>query len=163
MQFETNDPRVRFPAPPAISLQLFTLRREADADLRSVLRCIAEVGFVGVELVGLHGNSPSRVRGWLAQAGLTLHSAHARLPVGPEAQGILDEHSELGNRVLIASSDDFATRDAIARLADGLNEAAQAAAARGMAVGYHNNTLSSRTVSMGGRRTRSSSSSSTSA
>jgi len=54
VHLQTNDPRVRFPAQPPISLQLFTLRREADADLRSVLRWIAEVGFVGVELPGLH-------------------------------------------------------------------------------------------------------------
>ncbi len=88
--------------------------------------------------MGCHGNTPSRVRGWLDEAGLTLHSAHARPPIGTDADAILDEHAELGNPVLILNGNDFVSLDEIARLADVLNEAAHRAAVRGMAIGYHN-------------------------
>lgn len=88
--------------------------------------------------MGCHGNTPSRVRGWLDEAGLTLHSAHARPPIGTDADAIFDEHAELGKPVLILNGNDFVSLDEIARLADVLNEAAHRAAVRGMAISYHN-------------------------
>ena len=47
-----------------ISVQLYSLREEASRDFPSVLRRLGETGFVGVELAGLHGLSPTEFWSW---------------------------------------------------------------------------------------------------
>lgn len=125
---------------PPLSVQLYSLRTEAAADLEGVLRRLGRAGFVGVEPAGLHGMEPETFRAIVADSGLVVSSAHTELPVGSKANQVLDEQETIGNRFLINGSGpaDFADRDAIKRTAETFNEAAANARARGMEVGYHN-------------------------
>lgn len=123
-----------------LSVQLYSLRVEAARDFTGVLRDLAAVGYPAVEPAGLHDLSPAEFRGIIDDLGLRVSSAHVRLPVGDEANEVLDEQEAIGNTALIAGRrpEDFADADAIARVADVFNEAAANAARRGMTIGYHN-------------------------
>ncbi len=125
---------------PPISVQLYSLRTEAAAGFEAVLRRLGSAGFVGVEPAGLHGMTPERFRSVVADAGLVVSSAHTDLAIGTNADAVLDEQEAIGNSFIMSSGrpDDFADRGAIEALASRFNEAAANAAARGVAVGYHN-------------------------
>ena len=127
-------------APPPISVQLYSLRQEAAADFEGVLQTLADIGYLGVEPAGLHGMAPDRFRAIVDELGLVVSSTHVTLPVGPGAAATFDESEAIGTTLLISSGgrDDFGTEDDVVRTADRFNEAAEAAAARGMTVGYHN-------------------------
>lgn len=126
---------------PRIAVMMYTVLAQARADLEGTLARLAEIGFLGIETYGLVEEfGPARVRTAIAAAGLTLTSAHAPFPAGGRAAAILDENEELGAPVLVWSMerDEFASPDAIRRGAERVNEAAERASARGMAIAYHN-------------------------
>ena len=127
--------------PIPIALQLYSLREAAALDFRSVLERVARAGFVGVEYANLLGHDPRTVRGWTQDVGLVGVSAHRPLPIGDAMNEILDEMSELGIDTLVvpwAPPERFADLASIRGLGDDLLLAQQNAAARGIAVGYHN-------------------------
>jgi len=124
-----------------VAVQLYSLRDAAAHDYRAVLERVAAAGFLGVEFADLHGNDPRTVRSWVADLGLTGVAAHRPLPVGDAESRVLDELSQLGVDTLVvpwAAPERFADLAAIRGLADDLVEAHQNAAARGIALGYHN-------------------------
>ncbi|HZQ27363.1 MAG TPA: sugar phosphate isomerase/epimerase [Acidimicrobiales bacterium] len=124
-----------------IAVQLYTLRQQvADLGLARVLERVAAIGYGGVELAGLGGLAPQEVRSIVADLGMVVSSAHVTLPVGADAQAVLDEQEAVGNTVLIAGGGpaDVSSVEVAHQLADRFNEAAAHAAERGMTVGYHN-------------------------
>jgi sugar phosphate isomerase/epimerase len=125
---------------PGIAAQLWTFHELAATDFEGVLTGISRLGYLAVEPLGLHGRSPARVRELLDSLGLTLSSAHAPFPAGPDAARILDENAELGATTLVWSleREEFDSPDAIARGVERINEGAERAAAHGMTIGYHN-------------------------
>lgn len=127
------------PAP--IAVQLYTLRDEGERDFASVIERVGRLGFVGVETAGLHGMPPAEFRRRVADAGLVVSSAHGPLPLGYDANRVLDEHSAIGSPCLIVPylpTERFASADAVRAVADDLNRAWENVRARGMAFGYHN-------------------------
>jgi sugar phosphate isomerase/epimerase len=64
-----------------IALQLYTLREEMAQDFEGILRQVAELGYVGVELAGTGGLSAAQVRELLDKYGLKASSAHVPLEV----------------------------------------------------------------------------------
>lgn len=127
--------------PPPVSVQLYSLREEAAADLPATLARLGEIGFVGVEPAGLHGLSPTEFRRHVEGAGLVIGSAHGAIPIGDEAERVLDAHQELGCDTLVVAMlppDRFASRAALEASADDLNRACENARARGIRLGYHN-------------------------
>lgn len=129
------------PIPAPIAVQLYSLREEATQDYRGVLERVARAGYLGVEYANLHGNDPRTVRGWASDAGLTGVAAHRPLPIGDDANRILDELSELGVDTLVvpwAPPERFADMACIGALAQDLLRAQQNAAQRDIALGYHN-------------------------
>jgi len=125
---------------PPISVQLYSLRAETADDFEGVLRRLGTAGFVGVEPAGLLSLTPERFRSLVDEAGLRVSSAHVPLPVGGDANAVLDEQDAIGNDLLIAGAGpaDFVDSDSVRRTADVFNEAAANARARGMTIGYHN-------------------------
>ena len=65
--------------PPALYLQLYSLRHEASVDAEGALRRVRALGFNGVELAGDYGWSTDRWRGLLDETGLQVISAHQGL------------------------------------------------------------------------------------
>jgi sugar phosphate isomerase/epimerase len=123
-----------------ISVQLYSLRREAEHDFGAVLERLAHIGFAGVETAGLHGMDPGVFAKRVADLGLVVSSAHVPLPLGADAARVLDEQEAVGNTLVISGlgPDDFATDAAIAGSAERFTEAAENARQRGMTLGYHN-------------------------
>ncbi len=124
-----------------VALQLYTLREAAARDLPGTLAAVAAAGYVGVELAGLYGHRAAAVRGWLADEGLAVTSAHvgtgdeASLPVS------LDDLVEIGVTTWVipwAPPERFADLAAVRALAAEIAGRAEMAAARGLSLGYHN-------------------------
>ncbi|MGJ3626814.1 sugar phosphate isomerase/epimerase family protein [Sphingomonas sp. MMS24-JH45] len=67
-----------FFAPPnrPIGLQLYSVAKEAAADLDGTLAAIAAIGYRNVELAGYLGRTPAQLRAALDRAGLRCTSAH---------------------------------------------------------------------------------------
>lgn len=126
---------------PPVSVQLYSLREEAAADLPATLARLGEIGFVGVEPAGLHGLSAAEFRRHAQGAGLSIGSAHAALPVGDDAARVLDAQQELGCDTLVVPMlppDRFTDLDGVEAVAEDLNRACENARARGLRLGYHN-------------------------
>jgi sugar phosphate isomerase/epimerase len=128
-------------ARPALGVMMYTVLAQARADLEGTLARLAVLGYLGIETYGLVEHfGPARVRDAIAAAGLTLTSAHTPFPAGKDAERLLDENEELGARTLVWSMEreEFDSPEAIRRGVQRVNEAAENAAARGMAIAYHN-------------------------
>jgi sugar phosphate isomerase/epimerase len=137
-----------------IGVMMYTVLDQARADLEGTLDRIAALGYAGIETYGLVEHfGPARVRAAIASAGLTLTSAHAPFPAGPDAEAILDRNEELGAGVLVWSMEreEFDTPDTIRRGVERVNEAAERAAGRGMRIAYHNH-FAEFSRSFGGRQ-----------
>ncbi len=124
-----------------ISIQLYTLRAEAQKDFPGVIERLGRIGYVGVEPAGLQGLSPAEFRRLTDEAGLRIGSTHSPLPLGDDAEKILDEQQALGVEDLIHAfgpPDRFASEDEVKKLADEMNRALENAKRRGVRLGYHN-------------------------
>jgi sugar phosphate isomerase/epimerase len=80
-----------------IALQLYSVRKLAEADLIETLRSVAELGYSGVEFAGYHGVPIKDIRGALDQYGLKAvgsHVPYARFDT--EIGVVLQELNELG-------------------------------------------------------------------
>lgn len=127
------------PAP--VAIQLYSLRNESERDFASVIERVGRLGYVGVEPAGLHGMAPEEFRRRVADAGLVVSSAHGPLPLGPDANRVLDEHSAIGSPCLIVPylpMERFRSVESVDAAVDDLNRAWENVRARGMAFGYHN-------------------------
>lgn len=124
-----------------IAVMAYTVLAQALDDLEGTFARVAELGYLGVETYGIVEHyGPARVRSALDSAGLRLTSAHTPFPAGNDARRILEVNAELGATTLVWSMEreEFGSADDIARGVQRVNEAAEAAAALGMRIGYHN-------------------------
>jgi sugar phosphate isomerase/epimerase len=128
---------------PQITVQLYSLRDALEADFEGTLRKVAAFGFPCVEPAGFHGRKPAEVAKLFAELNLTVPTAHCGLPIGDEANEIIETALELGHRYLITGGppgwqNDFTTTDQVKAIAEQYCIAADNAAAHGLQVGYHN-------------------------
>jgi sugar phosphate isomerase/epimerase len=127
--------------PTPLALQLYSLREAADRDLPGTLAAVAAAGYQAVELAGLYGHSPAAVRGWLADQGLAVTSAHVGTRDEATLPRSLDELVEVGVTSWVipwAPPERFADLAAVHDLAEEIAGRAEMAAARGLSLGYHN-------------------------
>jgi sugar phosphate isomerase/epimerase len=120
-----------------IGLQLWTVRRECDRAFEPTLRTVAEMGYAGVELVGLHGHEPEEVAAWLADTSLVACGRHASLDaVETELPALAAEARTLGWRRLVVGWVDPSALgpDLVSRL----TAAAASVRAEGLELGFHN-------------------------
>jgi len=129
-----------------IGLALYTVRDDAARDLEGTLHAVAGIGYEGVELHRLDGHEPAQVRAWLDDAGLDVTSRHASLnAIETDLRGLAAEAHAIGWRRLVLAWLDPST------LGDPswpsrLGRAADAAAAHGLELGYHNHDAEVRTA-----------------
>lgn len=126
--------------PRPVALQLYSLREAAAHDFVGTLTKVSEIGFVGVELAGLHGRRPESVRSLAQELGLELPVAHIQLSDESAFLHALDDHVALGVPAVVCSGspDDFASADAVAAVGERFRRARGAAEERNLALGYHN-------------------------
>jgi sugar phosphate isomerase/epimerase len=128
-------------APAPISIQLYTLREEVNADFPAVLRRLAAKGYAGVELAGFGGLTADQLAATLAETGLAISSAHVGYQSADEFAAALAAHRTLGcDTVVIPAlrADGFADLDAVQKSADLVNGLVDVATGHGMSLGYHN-------------------------
>lgn len=136
----------RFP----LALQLYSVRDEMAADFEGTLRCVAEMGYDGVEFAGLFGRSADEVKAACAAAGLTPISAHVPLFEMLDAPDeVMARYAAIGCRYVAIPHVGEEFRAKGARFPD-LIEAAktlgEAAARHGMTLLYHNHDFEFETI-----------------
>ncbi len=128
-------------SPPPISVQLYSLRVEVEADFPAVLSRLGAKGYRAVELAGFGGLTEADLVRALAEAQLGVSSAHIGFGTADEFAAALDAHQPLGcDTVVIPSlpAERFADLEGVQAAADVINTAHRLAQARGMTLGYHN-------------------------
>jgi sugar phosphate isomerase/epimerase len=128
-------------APAPISVQLYTLRKEAAADFPAVLERLGAKGYPGVELAGFGDLTAERLARALSDAGLAISSAHVGIQQDADFAAALDAHRALGCDTVVIPAlppETFTDLDGVRTAADRINNAYELARARGLALGYHN-------------------------
>lgn len=86
---------------PTLGLQLYTVR-SSELPLYELLAAVAAAGYAGVETVGTQDVAPERLRDALADAGLTLASAHVPLTAfRTDLHALVQAHRTLGTPLLV--------------------------------------------------------------
>lgn len=117
---------------------LYILRERCAEDLKAVIFRLKEIGFDGIEFLGLFGHDPAEVRGWLDEAGIrALGDFVSYEDLAYRTDEVLSAHETLGCSYLTVTSlplDDF---EAVSERLDVL---AEKAASKGMRLHYHNHS-----------------------
>lgn len=124
-----------------VSVQLYSVRREAAKDLPATLEAIGKIGYKGVEFAGYYGweSKPKELRKLLDANGLKCCGTHTGLETvsGDNLKATAELHDILGNTFLIVPSLTGADAAAWLDLAKRFNDIAAKAKELGMRVGYH--------------------------
>ena len=143
-----------------LAANLFSVRRELIADFEGTHARLAEMGYIGVEPMvfgpipleflpedmRVPTPPPDAYRAMLDKLGLRVASLHAPLPEGDNASYALDFAEALGTDQLVLASfmalpyaaNAHADADILAKTIDRFGVAAEIAAERGIALGFHN-------------------------
>ena len=85
-----------------VGLQMHTVRQEMMADMAGTLKLVADMVYVGCEMVPLEEVSPVELRQMIADAGLKLISSHVNFAKARDSfQAVADFHNALGNKDLV--------------------------------------------------------------
>lgn len=138
---------------PELSVQLYTVREALAADQPGTFTRLAAAGLNNIEVFTVDGNAAA-TRAAADAAGLSIRSGHEyflsdhvssptrSFEVRPVEQ-TLDYAAEMGLSFLIDAYvpvERWTTLDEIKKTADRLNDAVDAAAQRGITLGYHNHS-----------------------
>ncbi|MGR3875677.1 sugar phosphate isomerase/epimerase family protein [Streptomyces graminifolii] len=131
--------------PPQTSLQLYSLRHLLEQDQEGALASVAELGLRTVEVFDFV-RRPDALASALKRAGLSAATGHASF-LTPDVAAALDETFHAAQVLGLETVFDpfvaaarWTTKEAVAATAALLNDAADAAAPYGLAVGYHNHS-----------------------
>jgi len=123
-----------------VALQLYSVRRECEADLPGTLSKVAEMGYLGVELAGLHGMKAVRFANLLADLDLKVCSSHTAMPTRQNVSDLVEEQRSFGNTTLISGygPPQFESEEKVRAAAAACQEAAALLKPYGMSFGLHN-------------------------
>jgi sugar phosphate isomerase/epimerase len=137
-----------------IGIQLYTVGKELQGDVRGTLRQIAGIGYTEVETAGFAGLTAREFRDELARAGLHCHSAHMQWNVQDLGPLFEDAHA-LGVNFVVSSAlfppgtSDGPTVDGYKKLAAKLNGIAQKTHDAGLQYAYHNHNFEFKVLGAG--------------
>lgn len=123
------------------AVQLFTVREECEKNFAETLKQVAEIGYDGVELAGLHGLSAAEVKALLDECGLRAAASHVSLEaIQYRLDEVIAEQKLLGSRYIVCPYLEPAQRtEAHYRaLVHVLTEAGEACKKEGITLCYHN-------------------------
>jgi sugar phosphate isomerase/epimerase len=125
---------------------LYTVREECARDLEGTVREVGRLGYDGVEFWQLHGHEPAYVRGWLDEAGLVAVGRHASL------EALEGQLPQLVEELRVLGTDRIALSfiEPAPGAAERIAGVAQAAAASGLRLGFHNHAAELRPLADGG-------------
>ena len=80
-----------------VAIQVYSVRKDAEADLRGTLTALRDMGYDGVEFAGLYGHSAAEVRELCRELGLVPISAHVPyVDMLKDPAGVLSQYAEIG-------------------------------------------------------------------
>lgn len=123
-----------------VGVQLYTLRNECEKDFFKTLERVAGIGYEGVELAGLYGHAPEKVKEQLDNLGLEVVGHHVPFErIEQELEQVIYEQMKLGNSRIVCPwlSEEMRNEAGYKRVADVLSEASAKCAEHGMTVSYH--------------------------
>jgi sugar phosphate isomerase/epimerase len=129
-----------------IGLQLYSVRKDAEADLPGVLKAVADMGYDGVEFAGYYGWSAQDIRKMLDDNGLKVCGAHVGIDtlLGDQLPASIEFHKTLGNQFLIVPGLPEQYRNSAAawkNTAQVFNEISAKLRPEGLWTGYHNHHI----------------------
>jgi sugar phosphate isomerase/epimerase len=127
--------------PPALGIQLYTLRDLLKEDFEGPIAALAEIGYREVEFAGLYGRMASDVRKVLDRHSLKAPSGHYGIPAITETlDQTIAEAKILGHQYVVVAwlPEEVRNPDGYARTADTFNQAGQRLRKAGLTLGYHN-------------------------
>jgi sugar phosphate isomerase/epimerase len=129
-----------------VALQIYSVRKDAEKDLKSVLQAVAKMGYEGVEFAGYYGHDARTIRKMLDDFGLKCCGGHLGLNtlMGDELPKTMEFNRILGNKYLIVPGlpqERRASRQAWFETAKLFNEIAARVKKDGFLVGYHNHAI----------------------
>lgn len=84
-----------------VAIQLYSIRDEAEKDLKAVLAEVKSMGYDGVEFAGLYGHSAEDVASMIRDAGLVPISAHVALDeLLADTQAVINAYKTIGCRYI---------------------------------------------------------------
>lgn len=129
-----------------LSVQLFSVRHDAQKDLEGTLKAIRAIGYEGVDFFGYHGPA-ERIQAALNEAGLFCagwHVGYEQIATDEALEESIAFHRKIGNRYLVLPGlphDMTTTREGWLQAAARLQEVSNILAPLGMYTGYHNHTV----------------------
>ncbi|GAB4553486.1 MAG: sugar phosphate isomerase/epimerase [Anaerolineae bacterium] len=121
-----------------LGLQLYSVREALAADFEGTLRKVAAIGYRGVELAGIYGESPDKTTALLAELNLTITSAHIGLPLDSAAVDWLTALKVTTWVCAWLPPERFTTLEGIRGVCDELNTVNASLQSQGIRLGYHN-------------------------
>ncbi len=123
-----------------IGLQLYPFREALAADFEESLARIADIGYVAVEFLGLHGHSPESVAHIVDKLGLGVCASHVPLPTERTAGSVVEEARCLRYTIPVANTDRTAlvSEEQVRKTAAQLQKAAELVKERGLRLALHN-------------------------
>lgn len=124
-----------------ISVQLYSVRDRLSEDLEGTLERLAALGFTRVEPYGAFVVDSDAYVAALASTGLSAPSAHAGVLELDDPSPAFEAAAAIGVQTIIDPAhrtDDWDSIDGVARIAERINSAADAARGYGLTFGYHN-------------------------
>jgi sugar phosphate isomerase/epimerase len=124
-----------------ISLQLYSIKEEAQDNFAGALELTEKAGYQGVEFAGYFGNSPEQMKTLLAKYHLKAVSTHAGFE---RLQKAFDEEIKyavtLGYKLIVCPGIKCDTKENTVKDAQFLESCAKEAAKKGITIGYHNHS-----------------------
>ncbi len=129
-----------------VALQLFSVRKQAAADLPGTLARVKQIGFTAVELAGAYGHKGAEIHRYLVDNDLTCcgsHTSFARLQDAQFAATVDFNHAVGNKRVIVPSLPPQYTQtlDGWRSAALAFVELAGRLAGEGLELGYHNHSI----------------------
>ena len=125
-----------------IGVQLYTVRRELEADFEGTLAKVAALGYREVEFAGYYGRAPAQVKAVLARNGLAAPSAHFQSVVSSGGvREAVEAAQTIGHKYLVYAwlpPEERKSLDDYRRLVERLNRAGEECRRAGVQFGYHN-------------------------
>jgi sugar phosphate isomerase/epimerase len=128
-----------------IGLQLYSVRENLAEDFTGTIKLIADSGYAGVETAGFpEGVTPEFAKTLFDDLGLIITSSHSPMPLGDDAQKVLDTLQAIDCPHLVSpwmNPDFYKSEESIVELAQIFNEGYNVAKENGMRFSIHNHTF----------------------
>lgn len=138
-----------------IGSPLFILREDCGRDLMAVLGRLAEIGYEGIEFLGLFGHKPPDIRKRLDSCGLTAVGDHVPFDEFTENIGrVIDEHKEMGCEYITVGApkaDGLPGGENYARTVETYKKLGETVNSAGMKLLFHNHSEELKSTTSNGK------------